>query len=67
MKATRSEYQPLLQHYLAPQRGAVLLMTILLLTSIGLQLVGPQIVRPFLDAARSGAPESALIHGQSLF
>jgi len=42
-------------------------MTILLLTSIGLQLVGPQIVRPFLDAARSGAPESALIHGQSLF
>ncbi len=42
-------------------------MTILLLTSIGLQLVGPQIVRPFLDAARSGAPESTLIHGQSLF
>jgi len=67
MKTTRNEYRQLLQHYLAPQWATVLLMTILLLISIGLQLVGPQIVRTFLDAARSGAPERALIQLAILF
>lgn len=67
MKIPLSEYRQLLGHYLAPQRGAVLLMTVLLLTSIGLQLVGPQVARSFIDAARAGASEGMLIRTALLF
>ncbi len=62
-----SAYRQLLERYLAPQRGAVLLMVVLLLASIGLQLVGPQVARSFIDAVQAGARERALVGAALLF
>jgi ABC-type multidrug transport system fused ATPase/permease subunit len=67
MKISLSKYWQLLQHYLVPQGGAVLLMAGLLLSSIGLQLVGPQLARSFIDAVQAGATEERLIQAAILF
>lgn len=55
------DYARLLRHYLAPQGRVVVAMAALLLGSIALQLAGPQVVRAYIDAARAGASENALI------
>jgi len=60
-------YRYLLRRYLAPQRGAVLCMTVLLLASIALGLAGPQVARSFIDAVPTGAREEALIRVALLF
>lgn len=62
-----SQRRQLLERYLAPQRGAVLLMGGLLLTSIALQLVGPQVARSFIDAVQAGASERTLTLAAFLF
>ncbi|MFZ4660851.1 MAG: ABC transporter ATP-binding protein [Caldilineaceae bacterium] len=62
-----TNYWQLLNHYLAPQRRAVLLMALLLLSSIGLQLAGPQVVRRFIDAVQAGASEHMLVRAALLF
>ncbi|MCX6050097.1 MAG: ABC transporter ATP-binding protein [Chloroflexi bacterium] len=67
MKIPTRAYWQLLQRYLAPQRGAVLLMSGLLLASISLQLTGPQVVRLFLDALQAGAGIPLLIRSALLF
>ncbi|MFN8490377.1 MAG: ABC transporter ATP-binding protein [Caldilineaceae bacterium] len=62
-----SDYGQLLRRYLAPQRGAVFLMSGLLLISIGLQLVGPQVVRSLIDALQAGATAAKLVRVALLF
>ena len=61
------DYRQLLERYLAPQLGAVLLMVTLLLASIALQLAGPQVARSFIDAIQAGANEESLIRAALLF
>jgi len=61
MKIPIGEYWRMLGRYLAPQRGAALLMAGLLLASVGLQLAGPQVARLFIDTARTGAAEAMLV------
>jgi len=60
-------YRYLLRRYLAPQRGAVLCMTVLLLASTALGLAGPRVARSFIDAVQTGAREEALIRVALLF
>ncbi|CAN5854867.1 ABC transporter ATP-binding protein [soil metagenome] len=67
MKIPTRAYWQLLQRYLMPQRGAVLLMSGLLLASIGLQLVGPQVVRSLIDALQTGAGLNILMQAALLF
>jgi ATP-binding cassette subfamily B protein len=67
MRIPSSEYRRLLERYLAPQRGAVLLMGTLLLASIALQLAGPQVARSFIDAIQAGANEASLTWAALLF
>lgn len=67
MQTPLSDYGQLLRRYLLRQRGAAALMAVALLASIGLQLVAPQIARSFIDSARSGAAESALVRAALLF
>lgn len=62
-----STYGPLLRRFLGPQKGAVATMSLLLVASIGMQLAGPQVARGFIDAARAGAAERALIQAALLF
>ncbi|GIP37694.1 helicase [Paenibacillus sp. J31TS4] len=50
------QYARLLSRYLKPQRGSIVMLTILLFSSIGLQLVNPQIIRYFLDTAQAPGP-----------
>lgn len=54
------EYWLLLRRYLAPQRGAVLVMGALLVLATGLRLAGPPIVASFIDASTTGAPQGRL-------
>ncbi|GBE21535.1 MAG TPA: ABC transporter ATP-binding protein [Actinobacteria bacterium] len=54
-------YLALLVGYLRPQRGRVVVLTLLLLAGITFQLINPQIVRRFIDGATSGSPRSALV------
>jgi len=61
------DYRQLLECYLAPQLGAVLLMGTMLLASIALQLAGPQVARSFIDAIQAGANEGSLIRAALLF
>lgn len=60
-------YWHLLQEYLAPQRKAVWLMSILLCASIVIQLFVPQVARSFIDHAQAGAAESVLVRTALLF
>lgn len=46
-------YWHLLSTYLRPQRGRVVLLTVLVVLGIGLQLANPQIVAYFIDTASS--------------
>ncbi len=57
----------LLLRYIRPQWRAALVMATLLLASIGLQLAGPQVVRCFIDLARAGAAEAALLRAALLY
>jgi len=54
-------YWHILRQYLAPQKATVAVMAVSLLASTGLRLVGPTLVSGFLDAARAGAAEKALV------
>ena len=60
-------YWQLLANYLKPQRGRVVLLSLLLFTVIGLRLVNPQIIRQFLDAAHGGAAMSQMVIAGGLF
>ena len=55
------QYWELLTDYLKPQWRKATLLALFLLGSIGLQLVQPQILRQFIDTARAGGAQSALI------
>ncbi|MCB9159952.1 MAG: ABC transporter ATP-binding protein [Caldilineaceae bacterium] len=61
MKLPLRQYAELLAQYLRPQRGRVLILTVLLFSTIGLQLLTPQIVRRFIDTAASGAASATLV------
>ena len=52
--AKHNPYWGLLFRYLRPQRGPVLLLSMLVIAGIVLQLVNPQLVRRFLDGVESG-------------
>ena len=54
-------YLDLLQNYLKPQMGRVLLLAMLLFSSIGLQLFNPQLIRQFIDRVQQGVPQSTLL------
>nr|MBA3823756.1 ABC transporter ATP-binding protein [Ktedonobacterales bacterium] len=60
MRHERS-WRAILWHYLAPQRGQVILLGVLLVTTIGLGLAGPQLLSNFIDGATSGAAVPALL------
>lgn len=57
----------LLNHYLRPYRGRVVLLVLLLLGSIALQLVAPQVIRRFLDAAVSRPQSTVLVTLSAVF
>ncbi len=57
----------LLTTYLRQQRWRVLALTLLLLSTIALQLGNPQVLRYFIDAARAGATDRALLLAALLF
>lgn len=61
MKLPFRQYAELLSHYLRPQTGRVITLTLLLFSTIGLQLVTPQIVRRFIDTASAGAGADVLV------
>ena len=61
------EYFALLRRYLRPQWLRVFGLAFLLLGGIGLQLVSPQVIRVFIDAAESGATQTALLLAAALF
>ena len=48
----------LLNAYLRPEKGRVLLLTLLLFIGIGLQLLSPQILRDFIDLATGEIDET---------
>ncbi|MEM7533490.1 MAG: ABC transporter ATP-binding protein [Chloroflexota bacterium] len=54
MTVSFRQYWALLVPYLHPQKGRVILLTLLLLISVSLQLINPQIIRRFIDTAMSG-------------
>ena len=60
-------YWSFLATYLGPQRRRVAGLALLLLVSIGLQLISPQIIRYFIDAARAGVADAALLLAAGLF
>ena len=57
----------LIARYLRPQRGRVIILSVLLLSSIGLQLLNPQILRRFIDGATQGASDRTLLTGAVMF
>jgi ABC-type multidrug transport system fused ATPase/permease subunit len=59
--------RPYLFTYLWPLRARALLLAALLLASIGLQLASPQLLRRFIDTAREGASNDALLRLAVLF
>ncbi|GER91710.1 helicase [Dictyobacter vulcani] len=67
MDAQFRRYWRLLTTYLKPQRGRVLLLTILLFINIGLQLVNPQIIRGVIDATQAGSALPLLLTAAGLF
>jgi ATP-binding cassette, subfamily B, bacterial len=60
-------YRSLLSRYLGPQKGKVLLLTILLTSGIAAQLVNPQVIRFFLDRAQSGEAGQGLVTAALIF
>ena len=54
-------YLNLLQKYLRPLRGRMVLLSVAVFFDIGLQLVNPQLIRSFIDRAIAGDDSSALI------
>ncbi|MCP5097192.1 MAG: ABC transporter ATP-binding protein, partial [Chloroflexi bacterium] len=66
-KSDSMSYKSLLLNYLRPQKGAVMLLTVLILVSITLQLVNPQLVRRFLDAVETGRDLQSLIGTAVIF
>ncbi|NPV09111.1 MAG: ABC transporter ATP-binding protein [Anaerolineae bacterium] len=67
MRIPLRQYWTLLADYIRPQQRRVLMLAMLLLGSIALQAVNPQIMRYFIDAARSGATDDALLRSALLF
>lgn len=67
MDISLGRYSNLLGSYLRPQRGRVVLLSVLLIGGIGLQLGGPQVVRAFIDATQSGASQGVLLATAALF
>jgi ABC-type multidrug transport system fused ATPase/permease subunit len=65
--AARNPYWALLARYLRPQRGPVLLLSLLVIAGIALQLANPQLVRRFLDGVESGQDLSELVKTALLF
>ena len=65
--AKHNPYWGLLFRYLRPQRGPVLLLSMLVIAGIVLQLVNPQLVRRFLDGVESGQDLSELVKTALLF
>jgi ABC-type multidrug transport system fused ATPase/permease subunit len=63
----RFTYMSLLLRYLKPQRGLVLLLSLLIIGGIALQLANPQLVRRFLDGVESGQDLSVLLQTALLF
>ncbi|MEC0231445.1 ABC transporter ATP-binding protein [Paenibacillus alba] len=66
-KNTMGQYSELLSRYLFPQKGTLVLLTILLFASIGLQLINPQIIRYFIDTAQSQSSLQPLISAAVFF
>ncbi|MFC4970951.1 ABC transporter ATP-binding protein [Paenibacillus sp. GCM10023248] len=66
-KNSMGQYAELLSRYLFPQKGTLILLTLLLFASIGLQLVSPQIIRFFIDTAQAGSALEPLITAAVLF
>lgn len=60
-------YWSLLVDYLAPQKGAVLLLALALVSDIGLQLANPQVVGYFLDTAQTRGGLDRLFGAAVLF
>lgn len=58
----KQSWRAILWHYLAPQRGQVILLGALLLTTIGLGLAEPQLISNFIDGATGGAAVADLLH-----
>ena len=50
-----AQYRALLDRYLRPQKGRVIVLSVLLLAGIAAQLANPQVIRYFLDTAQRGA------------
>lgn len=65
--SARNPYWALLARYLRPQRGPVLLLSLLVVVGIALQLANPQLVRRFLDGVESGQDLSELVKTALLF
>lgn len=61
------QYGELLGRYLFPQKGTLVVLTLLLFASIGLQLVNPQIIRYFIDTAQTQGAMQPLITAALLF
>lgn len=60
-------YWSLLARYLKPQRGLVLLLSLLIIGGIALQLANPQLVRRFLDGVETGQELGELVQTALLF
>ncbi len=67
MKIPFRQYLALLSRYMQPQRGRVILLTVLLFGGLGLQLIGPQVLRYFIDRAMNGSGAAALLPIALLF
>ncbi|MNI20094.1 putative ABC transporter ATP-binding protein [compost metagenome] len=66
-KQSFKQYDMLLRKYLLPQRGTLMVLTLLLFLSIGMQLVNPQIIRFFIDTAQSQGEAKPLWTAAILF
>lgn len=64
---TMGQYAELLSRYLFPQKGTLIVLTILLFASIGLQLINPQIIRYFIDTAQTQGAMQPLITAAIMF
>lgn len=61
------QYWSLFKTYLTPQRGRVVLLSVVVLSMIGMQLANPQVLRFFIDAVVSGAAMQSLLIAAALF
>ena len=61
LKASLSNFQTYLVHYLSPYKGQVLLMGAGLLLHTALSLYGPQLLRDFIDGVAGNAATSSLV------